>query len=54
MLATGAWPNESRITETNLEFDENRTGWPFFRDVFMVSALTGDGIGDIEVVCHTL
>lgn len=42
------------ITEkmTQSEFQETlnmEVGWPHFSDIFMVSALHGDGVGDIKV-----
>lgn len=38
------------ITEAELQDIVNeQSGWPHFKDVFMISALTGDGVGDIQV-----
>lgn len=30
-------------------FVEKKTGWPKFKEVFMISALDGDGIGELKV-----
>ncbi|XKL67415.1 hypothetical protein PGB90_002906 [Kerria lacca] len=38
------------ITEAELQDIVNeQSGWPHFKDVFMISALTGDGVGDIQL-----
>lgn len=39
---------------TSSEFQEvisKEVGWSHFQDIFMVSALKGDGVGDIKVRC---
>lgn len=32
------------------EMISDEVGWEYFQSVFMVSALTGDGVGDIQVI----
>lgn len=40
----------ARISENDLKIlVTEQTGWPYFKDIFMVSALTGNGVGDIQV-----
>lgn len=46
----------ARISENDLKIlVTEQTGWPYFKDIFMVSALTGNGVGDIQVniLCHS-
>lgn len=45
----------TRLTESDLQgLIDEQSGWPYFGKIFMISALNGDGVGDIQVSAVTL
>lgn len=42
-------PIKVGLKESQLKELSQWAGWPYFKDIFMVSALNGDGVADVRV-----